>query len=260
MRTSAVGLAVTTLVALGVGAGTLANAQTAQDGAGDAVESAAAPLPATTPGGETPVTTETAAPAPGASASPDAPEPVGSRTPDPAATTPTTSPDPAPAPAASEVSEQLSVRGHLVKEIADPAVLSATGSAAPLFELTVLDVNVSRTCPGRGVSPVPEHGHFVTVDLRADMAAQMTDQLPPGTDAFLPLVPEAFQIVGPDGTVQDTVVSGSAWACFDDGALAPPFVEPGESVTGKVVLDSRTASGSLVYDPDGTGGWEWPFG
>ncbi|PFG38715.1 hypothetical protein ATJ97_1201 [Georgenia soli] len=253
MRTRAAALTAATLVALGAGAGTLASAQTVRDGAGDAVVDPAA----TTASGAT--TPETAAPTPDATApSPDlATSPGDDAAPTAAATSPA---PPAPATAASGAPEELSERGHVVKEIGDGAELSAAGSAATLFELTVLDVDVSRTCPGRGVTPVPEHGHFVTVDLRAHMAAQMAHEVPPGTDTFLPLMPEAFQIVGPDGTVQDTVVSGSAWACFDDDALAPPFVEPGESVAGKVVLDSRTASGTVVYDPDGTGGWEWPFG
>ncbi|GAA3509726.1 hypothetical protein [Georgenia daeguensis] len=166
---------------------------------------------------------------------------------------PGTTPPSAPA-------EQPAAPEHLPKEIGESAGLSAAGSSSTLFALTVLGVDVTRTCPGRGVDPVPEHGHFVTVDVRAHMAAEMAREVSPGTDAFLPLVPEAFRIVAPDGTVQDSAATAAAWACLDDDELAPPFVEPGDLVTGKIVLDSRTSSGTVVYDPDGTGGWAWPFG
>jgi hypothetical protein len=202
------------ILALGLGAGSLASAQTGASGATD-------------------------------SGAPTAPPP-------------TESPVPSPSPSAD--AEELSEPEHLPKAIGETAGLSAAGSSSTLFALTVLGVDVARTCPGRGVDPVPEHGHFVTVDVSAHMAAEMAHEVSPGTDAFLPLVPEAFRIVGPDGTVQDSVATASVWACFDDDELAPPFVEPGDVVTGKIVLDSRTRSGTVVYDPDGTGGWEWPFG
>ena len=209
------------ILALGLGAGSLASAQTDRS---DATESGTQP----------PATTE--------------------------APSPTATPAPTPSPESAADPEQLSEPAHLPKQIGETAGLTAAGSSSTLFALTVLGVDVARTCPGRGVAPVPEHGHFVTVDVRAHMAAEMAREVSPGPDAFLPLVPEAFSIVAPDGTVQDSVATAAAWACFDDGELAPPFVEPGDVVTGKVVLDSRTSAGTVVYDPDGTGGWAWPFG
>jgi hypothetical protein len=163
------------------------------------------------------------------------------------------------APAGTGVDRvEVSVRDHVVKEVGEPAGLAADGEA--VFELTVEAVTVMTQCPGRGIDPTPERGYFLVLDVTAELDAAAPDHARPGTDAFLPLVSAAFQVVRPDGTAQEDAGSAAAWACFDESELAPAFVEPGERVTGKVVLDAEAPSGTVVYDPERTGGWEWAYG
>ncbi len=45
-----------------------------------------------------------------------------------------------------------------------------------------------------------------------------------------------------------------------DSELAPSFLNPGEKAKGKIVLDVAASNGKVVYDPEGNGGWSWPFG
>ena len=159
------------------------------------------------------------------------------------------------AAAAPEVSE----RGHVHKDLGEPGGLTDAADGGVIFEISVDSVTVSTTCPGRGVDVAPVNGHFLVLDVAASLSADAADGAAAGEDVFMPLVAEAFDVVAPGGTLQETTVTDASWACFDDGELLPPFLEPGGSVSGKVVLDSASDSGVVVYAPDGEAGWEWEF-
>lgn len=76
----------------------------------------------------------------------------------------------------------------------------------------------------------------------------------------MPLVAEAFSVTSAGGTVERNLTSETAWGCFEDSVLLPPVVNPGQSVTGKVVLDVDAPAGRVAYDPENNGGWSWPYG
>jgi len=155
---------------------------------------------------------------------------------------------------------QVSERGHVRKDIGEPGGLTDATDGGVLFEISVDAAQISPTCPGRGVDVTPANGHFLVLDVTASLSADAADGADPAQDVFMPLVAEAFDVVGPGGGLQETTVTDASWACFDDDDLLPPFLEPGGTVSGKVVLDSASDSGVVVYAPGGEAGWEWEFG
>ncbi|WP_418605750.1 hypothetical protein [Georgenia sp. SUBG003] len=157
-------------------------------------------------------------------------------------------------------SPELSERGHVRKDLGEPGGLADATDGRAVFEISVDSATVSATCPGRGIDVSPANGHFVVLDVTASLSADVAAGADRGQDVFMPLVAETFDIVGPGGAVQGSTVTDASWACFDDDELLPPFLEPGRTVTGKVVLDSVSDSGVVVYAPDGEAGWEWEFG
>ncbi|MCK6211791.1 hypothetical protein KZX45_14675 [Georgenia sp. EYE_87] len=147
-------------------------------------------------------------------------------------------------------------RGHEVV-VPGTTVRHSTDIAGAELEMTVAGVEVLESCPGRGLEVEPRLGQFVVLDVRASLVGP--DGGAPGADAFAALTPDVFGIAAPDGRVQEIVVTEGAWGCYEDAELLPPFVDPGETVRGKVVLDSATEHGWVIYAPEPTTGWEWKF-
>ncbi len=158
---------------------------------------------------------------------------------------------------AGTTSIDLRPSGNLHKELGEPAGLTTATGEGVYFEITVRDIAVRTSCPGRGVQAPPRHGYFVVVDLQASMSDKV-EEVVGGADVFMPLTADAFAVVAADGTRTTATLTDASWSCFEDDALAAPFVGPGETTSGSVVLDSPVASGTLVYAPGGVG-WEWDF-
>lgn len=107
----------------------------------------------------------------------------------------------------------------------------------------------------------PTRTAFLVLDISASLADSVAEKAggTPG-DLFMPLVAEAFSVTTASGASDRDITSETAWGCFDDGQLLPPVVNPGQSVSGKVVLDVKSVQGKVAYDPEGNGGWSWPYG
>lgn len=156
---------------------------------------------------------------------------------------------------------EVAPSGNLRKDLGESAGVTLPGSDRAHFEVIVHEIAVVDSCPGRvtGAERTPERSHFVVVDLTARMSDSVATDVLGGADLFMPLSPDAFALVGQDGSVRTDLLTDAAWACFEDDVLAAPFVGPGEGTSGYVVLDSDVDSGVLVYAPAGPG-WEWEFG
>lgn len=144
---------------------------------------------------------------------------------------------------------------HIPVGLGETAEVPVVGGT--LF-LVVRDIEVTTSCPGRAV-PIqePVFGYFVVVDLvaRLDNHAATT-----GPDVpYEVLGAERFRVAGPDGTFQEVSSTDASWACLEDDELAPPFVDAGESVTGKVVLDSASDHGIIVFDSGDPPRLSWQF-
>lgn len=154
---------------------------------------------------------------------------------------------------------EVSDAGHVVKDLGEPGGLTVAGAETAYFEITVLDVAVVTACPGRGVALPPANGYFVVLDVTASMRSDIDEVVDGGADLFMPLAADAFRVLAPDGSATGQTLTDASWSCYSDAELAPPFVGPGETATGKVVLDSAAGRGTLVYAPGGAAGWEWAF-
>jgi hypothetical protein len=155
---------------------------------------------------------------------------------------------------------QVTARGDVHKDLGEPAGLTLAGSGDVHFEVVVRSITAQRSCAGRGVAATPVHGTFLVVDLTASMPSDVMDVVGAGPEVLMPLGAEAFLVVGPDGAAHHATLTQASWSCLDESDLAAPFVGPGETVSGKVVLDSPVERGRLVYAPTGDVGWSWGFG
>jgi hypothetical protein len=70
-----------------------------------------------------------------------------------------------------------------------------------------------------------------------------------------------FTIVSAEGISDNANDSFASLLCVPESEMLPSAIGPGQSVRGKVILDSPHSSGSLVYSPIDVapGGWEWGF-
>ncbi|PFG38716.1 hypothetical protein ATJ97_1202 [Georgenia soli] len=133
----------------------------------------------------------------------------------------------------------------------------ATGESASLpsgtegtLTLTVQDIDVVESCPGRGVPTAePELGHFVVLDVTVSSD---------GTEEPVHLPPGAFHLADTSGALQRVSTTDASWSCFEDAELLPAFVPAGQTVTGKVVLDAASPHGQVRY-PAGEETLVWAY-
>ncbi|ASN39550.1 hypothetical protein CGQ24_11335 [Arthrobacter sp. 7749] len=131
------------------------------------------------------------------------------------------------------------------------------------FTIQVTHAELADRCDARvGAGQLrPTRTKFLILDVKASLASSVSEKVGGKTgDLYMPLVAEAFSITTGSGEVRKNLTSETAWGCLDDSALLPAVVNPGQSVRGKVVLDVADVSGKVAYDPEGNGGWSWPYG
>lgn len=152
------------------------------------------------------------------------------------------------------------VGDHLLRDVGQVAGL-ADDDGEPLVELVVTSIETAQTCPSRVDEQFdPVNGHFLVVEVTAAMAEAAGAEAENPDDVFLPVAADFFTVLGPDGTEQPGTLTEASWSCYTLEELVAPSLLPGETDSGYVVLDVAAASGTLVYDPSGTGtGWAWEY-
>ncbi|MGC5629732.1 hypothetical protein ACPYO6_15975 [Georgenia sp. Z1344] len=167
----------------------------------------------------------------------------------------TDGPDPGPDDAAPQL-----VGDHLLREVGQVAGL-ADDAGEPLVELVVTSIETAQTCPSRVDEQFdPVNGHFLVVEITAAMAEAAGADAENPEDVFLPLAADFFTVLGPDGAEQPGTLTDASWSCYTIDELVAPSLLPGETDSGYVVLDVASETGTLVYDPSGTGsGWAWEY-
>lgn len=131
------------------------------------------------------------------------------------------------------------------------------------FTIEVTNSEVVGQCDPRvGIDKLkPTRTAFLVLDITATLDANVSKNVGgDGGELYMPLVAETFSVAGSNGAPDRNVTSETAWGCFDDAVLLPPVVNPGQSVTGKLVLDVDAVTGQVTYDPENNGGWSWPYG
>lgn len=169
---------------------------------------------------------------------------------DPAA--PGTTPPSTALSTASSTAQPSPARNDLVPLGDTVSIPVEAGTGTGTLHLTVSAIEMTDSCPGRaGPTQQPEFRHFVVLDVTARFEAD---------DGYLPLGADSFRLASPEGRVQAISTTDASWACFPDAELLPPFVDAGDEVSGRIVLDSLTAHGSVGFarpgeDPQ----WWWNF-
>lgn len=149
--------------------------------------------------------------------------------------------------------------GNVEKREGEAAGLTDEAGRHAYFSITVEGVSVRSSCPARAASVSrPDRRYFLAVDVSASMSAEIVGVVDGGADVFMPVTADAFRVLDADG-VERGGPSPAAWACFEESDLAAPFVAPGESTRGLVVLESDVATGWVAYQPVPGSGWQWAF-
>lgn len=130
------------------------------------------------------------------------------------------------------------------------------------LELVLDSAEVVSSCPGRGVpTQEPSLGHFLVLELTATLApgAGAATSAETRGELYAPLGAELFRVAAPDGTFQPISSTTESWECFEDAELLPAFVDAGDTVSGKLVLDVVTEHGTVSYAPRVAADWYWEY-
>lgn len=169
--------------------------------------------------------------------------PVATSTPTPTATTDATYGD-----------RIINDRGNLVKQIGQlSGITTAEGSDVTLAQFVVTDIVVDLECTS-GFDSLPTNGHYVGVHLNVESTPELAEEDYPSL-SFSEWAWEAFDDSGK--RVNDPM--GSAWTCLDGVDSLPSDIGPAESVSGWIVLDLPTTTGSVVFTMGAPTGWEWAY-
>lgn len=145
-------------------------------------------------------------------------------------------------------------RGNLVKEIGQ---LAGTGLSEDQDVLTsqfaVTDIVVDVACTAE-FADTPTNGHFIGIHLNVETTPELAqDEI--GTLSFSQWGWQAFDAEGK--RVNDPL--GNAMWCMDAGEQLPSDIGPAQSVSGWIVLDLPTTTGSVALTMGAANGWEWSY-
>lgn len=156
----------------------------------------------------------------------------------------------------TEASE-TSPRGNVIKDIGETASVATEGGEGDLLvEFAITDIEVDAECTDEYASE-PENGHFIVISIEATTMPELGEQDWPTSWDFSSY---DFQIFDADGK-RENDSTGNAYSCISSSESLPYDIGPGQTVEGKVALDSAHTEGVLVYAPSFLGaGWEWEFG
>ncbi|MQA11959.1 MAG: hypothetical protein GEU98_26160 [Pseudonocardiaceae bacterium] len=111
---------------------------------------------------------------------------------------------------------------------------------------TVRSIEVVDSCEedyggGYTETVTPENGHFVVLDISIATSGEFD-----AAEGLYVGDPMAFSVLGGDGVTESNLSTASSYGCFSAETL-PVELMPSQKYTGKIVLDSRNTSGSLIY-------------
>jgi hypothetical protein len=151
----------------------------------------------------------------------------------------------------------LNSHGHLDKRLGENAGIGDpkdpnNPNAQWSLTFTVDSITVDPKCDSGFTQPA-QNGHYIAIGIRAATGTNYTN------DMYVTFNAADFQVIGPDGVTRSDV-QGSAYSCLKDSeTFTSNPLGPGQKYSGVVVIDSPVTSGSLIYAPGGTDGWEWKF-
>lgn len=152
------------------------------------------------------------------------------------------------------VDSEKSDRGNIVKQIGEVAAVAPDGEAGePLVEFVVTDIETDAECSSE-YAQEPANGNYIVISMEVTTSPKLADE------EFLTswgISEHEFQVFGEDGKRENDSV-GNAFMCLSDNERLPYDIGPGQTVEGKLALDSAHDTGVVAYVPALLqAGWEW---
>ncbi len=152
---------------------------------------------------------------------------------------------------------EKSSRGNIIKEIGETATVATEGGEGDvLVEFALTDIETNAECTNE-FAQEPANGNYIVLSFEVTTMPELADQEFITTWNFNPY---DFQVFNTDGK-RENDSTGNAYSCLSDNESLPFDIGAGQSVEGKVALDSAYEEGVIAYVPGAVGaGWEWEFG
>ncbi|WP_150307201.1 DUF4352 domain-containing protein [Planctomonas psychrotolerans] len=169
-------------------------------------------------------------------------------------TTQTPTPTPTPTPESKYGAQVKNDHGNLMKEFGQLAGLtSAANSDVEVATFIVTGIQLDPVC-NSGFAEPPRNGHYALVNVNIETLPELAQE----EITSLYFDSYAWQAYDAEGKrVNDPV--GNSWTCMDVGSLLPTDIGPGQSVSGDIVLDLPSTTGSIALTMGGPAGWEWTY-
>lgn len=150
---------------------------------------------------------------------------------------------------------EKSSRGNGIATVGgDGLVMTEDGET--LATVVLNSIEVDPQCTGDYVREA-ENGHLVALDFSVKTESALADSDNPSFD----IAAYDFKVIKSDGSTSNAELYTSAtYSCLKDTETLPDEIGPGETVSGKLVLDVESPEGTLIWKPfyDATG-WEWTY-
>ncbi|MCO1579328.1 hypothetical protein M8C13_26600 [Crossiella sp. SN42] len=166
--------------------------------------------------------------------------------PPPSPTITTTTP---PAPSTTTAARKQSARGNLVKNVGERAGWT-TRDQELAADFTLTAIEVDPRCKAQWENTGGKHM------LVLSFTVETTAKLP--ADQAWWIMAHDFEVIGPDGFTESALVPDGYGNCPKDLLPTRPYA-PASKFTGKLVLFSKHAHGTLVYRMASDVGWEWTY-
>jgi hypothetical protein len=115
----------------------------------------------------------------------------------------------------------------------DPVLTMAIDSVTPDFACT------------SDYSKPPEKGHFIAIDVRVSTGPGINEKAP-----GFSVSSQEFSVIGADGITATGLGTLAAYTCIDSNQSGlPQTFGAGQNYVGKVVIDSPTTTGTLLFQP-----------
>lgn len=150
---------------------------------------------------------------------------------------------------------EKSSRGNGIATVGGDGLV-VTEDGETLATVVLNSIEVDPQCTGDYVREA-ENGHLVTMDFSVKTESALAESDNPSFDisAF------DFKVIKSDGSTSNAELYTSAtYSCLKDTETIPDEIGPGETVSGKLVLDVESPEGTLIWKPFyDASGWEWTY-
>lgn len=141
-----------------------------------------------------------------------------------------------------------SIRGNLIAHVGD--TLQLTNKGVTIVTIKVTGILPNATCQSDIFAPL--RGQTVVLNMEISTAPELAqDQFPQFTTIG------DWKAVATDGTTVNGRIDNIN--CIVPASRVPAQIGPSEKVVGQMAFDVPPGSGTLIWTPGVTSGWEWSY-